>query len=149
MVVSIFLINGVNDCVFVCRVNTADPVSFTLTPPECHMEIRNGYGTSGTRVTGPVHVGDPLTLLILMRSKWGKNSSSPFVFSSLNQSRKQAIFQASSLVKLIFYSLDLFWLLLFFFCYCTYLHRGLEMVHLWFTYILLFRILIRYRGILF
>ena len=130
MVVSIFLINGVNDCVFVCRVNTADPVSFTLTPPECHMEIRNGYGTSGTRVTGPVHVGDPLTLLILMRSKWGKNSSSPFVFSSLNQSRKQAIFQASSLVKLIFYSLDLFWLLLFF-CYCTYLHRGLEMVHLY------------------
>lgn len=105
--------NGVNDCVFVCRVNTADPVSFTLTPPECHMEIRNGYGTSGTRVTGPVHVGDPLTLLILMRSKWGKNSSSPFVSSSLNQSRKQAIFQASSLVKLIFYSLDLFWLLLF------------------------------------
>lgn len=52
------------------EVNTADPVSFTLTPPECHMEIRNGYGTSGTRVTGPVHVGDPLTLLILMRSKW-------------------------------------------------------------------------------
>ena len=136
MVVSIFLINGVNDCVFVCRVNTADPVSFTLTPPECHMEIRNGYGTSGTRVTGPVHVGDPLTLLILMRSKWGKNSSSPFVSSSLNQSRKQAIFQASSLVKLIFYSLDLFWLLLFF-------------LLLWFTYILLFRILIRYRGILF
>ena len=35
------------------------------------MEIRNGYGTSGTRVTGPVHVGDPLTLLILMRSQWG------------------------------------------------------------------------------
>ena len=53
------------------RVNTADPVHFTLTPPECHMEIRNGYGTSGTRVTGPVHVGDPLTLLILMRSQWG------------------------------------------------------------------------------
>ena len=61
-----------NDGVFACRVNTADPVSFTLTPPECHMEIRNGYGTSGTRVTGPVHVGDPLTLLILMRSQWGK-----------------------------------------------------------------------------
>jgi len=52
------------------EVNTADPVHFTLTPPECHMEIRNGYGTSGTRVTGPVHVGDPLTLLILMRSQW-------------------------------------------------------------------------------
>ena len=54
------------------RVNTADPVHFTLTPPECHMEIRTGYGTSGNRVTGPVHVGDPLTLLIYMRSQWGK-----------------------------------------------------------------------------
>lgn len=54
--------------------NTADPVHFTLTPPECHMEIRNGYGTSGTRVTGPVHVGDPLTLLILMRSQWGNDA---------------------------------------------------------------------------
>ena len=52
--------------------NTADPVHFTLTPPECHMEIRNGYGTTGTRVAGPVHVGDPLTLMILMRSAWGK-----------------------------------------------------------------------------
>lgn len=136
MVVSIFLINGVNDCVFVCRVNTADPVSFTLTPPECHMEIRNGYGTSGTRVTGPVHVGDPLTLLILMRSKWGKNSSSPFVSSSLNQSRKQAIFQASSLVKLIFYSLDLFWLLLFFLLLHLSTPRfgnGSSMVHLYFA----------------
>jgi len=51
-------------------VNTADPVHFTLTPPECHMEIRNGYGTTGTRVAGPVHVGDPLTLMILMRSAW-------------------------------------------------------------------------------
>ena len=54
------------------RVNTADPVHFTLTPPECHMEIRNGYGTTGARVAGPVHVGDPLTLMILMRSAWGK-----------------------------------------------------------------------------
>ena len=54
------------------RVNTADPVHFTLTPPECHMEIKQGYGTSGNRVTGPVHVGDPLTLLIYMRSQWGK-----------------------------------------------------------------------------
>ena len=36
------------------------------------MEIRNGYGTTGTRVAGPVHVGDPLTLMILMRSAWGK-----------------------------------------------------------------------------
>lgn len=65
---------------------------FTLSPPECYMEIRNGYGTSGTRVggkikiqllvllytnsndlkfTGPVRVGDPLTLIIYMRSKYG------------------------------------------------------------------------------
>lgn len=34
------------------------------------MEIRNGYGTSGARVTGPVRVGDPLTLIIYMRSKY-------------------------------------------------------------------------------
>ena len=54
------------------RVNTADPVHFTLTPPECHMEIRSGYGVTGNRITGPVHVGDPLTLLINMRSQWGK-----------------------------------------------------------------------------
>ena len=68
------LIQFSNDGCFIIfdRVNTADPVHFTLTPPECHMEIRNGYGTSGTRVTGPVHVGDPLTLLILMRSQWGE-----------------------------------------------------------------------------
>ena len=29
------------------RTNTADPVVFTLTPPECFMEIRNGYGLTG------------------------------------------------------------------------------------------------------
>lgn len=34
------------------------------------MEIRNGYGIGGHRVTGPVRVGDPLTLLINMRSKY-------------------------------------------------------------------------------
>ena len=34
------------------------------------MEIRNGYGIGGTRVTGPVRVGDPLTLMIYMRSKY-------------------------------------------------------------------------------
>ncbi|PSN47479.1 hypothetical protein C0J52_01959 [Blattella germanica] len=34
------------------------------------MEIRHGYGTSGTRVSGPVRVGDPLTLIIYMRSKY-------------------------------------------------------------------------------
>lgn len=73
------------------RVATGNPVVFTLSPPECYMEIRNGYGTSGTRVagtsklllflsddsrslasTGPVRVGDPLTLIIYMRSKYGE-----------------------------------------------------------------------------
>lgn len=34
------------------------------------MEIRNGYGIAGNRVTGPVRVGDPLTLIIYMRSKY-------------------------------------------------------------------------------
>ena len=34
------------------------------------MEIREGYGTSGERVSKPVHVGDPLTLMIFMRSQW-------------------------------------------------------------------------------
>lgn len=34
------------------RVATGNPVVFTLSPPECYMEIRNGYGTSGTRVAG-------------------------------------------------------------------------------------------------
>lgn len=51
---------------------TGNPVVFTLSPPECYMEIRYGYGTGGTRVTGPVRVGDPLTLIIYMRSKYGK-----------------------------------------------------------------------------
>lgn len=35
-----------------CRVATGNPVVFTLSPPECYMEIRNGYGTTGTRVAG-------------------------------------------------------------------------------------------------
>lgn len=51
---------------------TGNPVVFTLSPPECYMEIRYGYGTGGTRVTGPVRVGDPLTLIIYMRSKYGE-----------------------------------------------------------------------------
>lgn len=55
-----------------CRVATGNPVVFTLTPPECYMEIRYGYGTGGNRVTGPVRVGDPLTLIIYMRSKYGE-----------------------------------------------------------------------------
>lgn len=53
------------------RVATGNPVVFTLTPPECYMEIRYGYGTSGNRVTSAVRVGDPLTLIIYMRSKYG------------------------------------------------------------------------------
>lgn len=53
------------------RVATGNPVVFTLQPPECYMEIRYGYGTTGTRVAGPVRVGDPLTLIIYMRSKYG------------------------------------------------------------------------------
>lgn len=52
------------------RVATGNPVVFTLSPPECYMEIRNGYGVGGNRVTGPVRVGDPLTLIIYMRSKY-------------------------------------------------------------------------------
>ncbi|XP_031640673.1 uncharacterized protein LOC116352310 isoform X2 [Contarinia nasturtii] len=52
------------------EVATGNPVVFTLSPPECYMEIRNGYGIGGTRVTGPVRVGDPLTLMIYMRSKY-------------------------------------------------------------------------------
>lgn len=54
------------------RVATGNPVVFTLQPPECYMEIRYGYGTTGTRVAGPVRVGDPLTLIIYMRSKYGE-----------------------------------------------------------------------------
>ena len=45
---------------------------FTLSPPECYMEIRYGYGTTGNRITGPVRVGDPLTLIIYMRSQYGE-----------------------------------------------------------------------------
>ncbi|KAL9901807.1 uncharacterized protein ACN2A1_003467 isoform 1-T1 [Glossina fuscipes fuscipes] len=52
------------------RVATGNPVVFTLSPPECYMEIQNGYGIGGPRVTGPVRVGDPLTLIIYMRSKY-------------------------------------------------------------------------------
>ncbi|XP_071532451.1 uncharacterized protein [Panulirus ornatus] len=52
------------------EVQTGNPVVFTLTPPECHMEIRYGIGTTGERVTGPVRVGDPLTLVIYMRSEF-------------------------------------------------------------------------------
>ncbi|KAF4524285.1 hypothetical protein B566_EDAN012048 [Ephemera danica] len=52
------------------EVATGNPLVFTLSPPECYMEVRHGYGITGTRVSGPVRVGDPLTLLIYMRSKY-------------------------------------------------------------------------------
>ncbi|VVC95397.1 unnamed protein product [Leptidea sinapis] len=52
------------------EVATGNPVVFTLQPPECYMEIRSGYGATGARVAGPVRVGDPLTLLIYMRSAY-------------------------------------------------------------------------------
>jgi len=34
------------------------------------MEVRKGYGTGGARVAGPIHVGDPLTLTVNMRSQF-------------------------------------------------------------------------------
>lgn len=34
------------------------------------MEIRSGYGLGGYKVGGPVRVGDPLTLIINMNSKY-------------------------------------------------------------------------------
>ncbi|CAG7732820.1 unnamed protein product, partial [Allacma fusca] len=52
------------------EVATGNPVVFTLTPPECYMEVRYGFGAAGTRVGGPVRVGDPLTLMIYMRSQY-------------------------------------------------------------------------------
>lgn len=52
------------------RVATGNPVVFTLTPPKCTMEIRSGYGLGGYKVGGPVRVGDPLTLIINMNSKY-------------------------------------------------------------------------------
>lgn len=44
---------------------------FTINPPQCQMEIRRGFGIAGTRTSGPVTVGDPLTLLIHMKSEKG------------------------------------------------------------------------------
>ncbi|XP_013139847.1 PREDICTED: uncharacterized protein LOC106104359 [Papilio polytes] len=52
------------------EVATGNPVVFTLQPPECYMEIRGGYSATGARIAGPVRVGDPLTLLIYMRSSY-------------------------------------------------------------------------------
>ena len=39
-----------NNVICFPRTNTADPVVFTLTPPECFMEIRSGYGTTGQSI---------------------------------------------------------------------------------------------------
>lgn len=36
------------------------------------MEVRSGFGPSGSRLTGPVTVGDPLTLMIHMESESSK-----------------------------------------------------------------------------
>ena len=57
----------------ICRVNTGSPVVFTINPPQCQMEIRRGFGIAGTRTSGPVTVGDPLTLLIHMKSEKSKS----------------------------------------------------------------------------
>ena len=38
------------------------------------MEMRNGYALNGPRVSGPVRVGDPLTLIINMRSNFGEKN---------------------------------------------------------------------------
>lgn len=54
------------------RVNTGSPVVFTINPPQCQMEIRRGFSIAGPRTSGPVTVGDPLTLLIHMKSEKGK-----------------------------------------------------------------------------
>uniref|UniRef100_T1IJ92 ZP domain-containing protein n=1 Tax=Strigamia maritima TaxID=126957 RepID=T1IJ92_STRMM len=51
------------------QIATGNPLLFTLTPPECYMEIRQGFGLTGPRIGGPVAVGDPLTLIIYMRSQ--------------------------------------------------------------------------------
>ncbi|XP_015795357.1 uncharacterized protein LOC107371721 isoform X2 [Tetranychus urticae] len=51
------------------EVNTGSPVVFTINPPQCQMEIRRGFSIAGPRTSGPVTVGDPLTLLIHMKSE--------------------------------------------------------------------------------
>ena len=67
------------------RVATGNPLTFTLSPPECHMEIREGHGTTGVRVAGPVRVGDPITLVVYMRSEHG-------IFLSLSLSLSLSLF---------------------------------------------------------
>lgn len=61
---------------FNVETNTGSPVVFTVDPPQCQMEILRGHGMVGPRqevVSGPVTVGDPLTLLIHMKSEKGKS----------------------------------------------------------------------------
>ncbi|KAG1656600.1 hypothetical protein GQR58_023820 [Nymphon striatum] len=50
------------------NVATGNPLLFTTKPPECFMEIRRGFSLTGNTISGPVTVGDPLTLIIYMRS---------------------------------------------------------------------------------
>jgi len=60
---------------FNVETNTGSPVVFTVEPPQCQMEILRGHGTVGPRqeaISGPVTVGDPLTLLVHMKSERGK-----------------------------------------------------------------------------
>lgn len=64
------------------RVNTGSPVVFTINPPQCQMEVRRGFGTAGTRTSGPVTVGDPLTLLIHMKSEKGKFVASRLLYNN-------------------------------------------------------------------
>ncbi|GFT45471.1 ZP domain-containing protein [Nephila pilipes] len=51
------------------KLRTGSPVVFTLPPPQCNMEVRRGFGPSGMRISGPVNVGDPITLVIHMKSE--------------------------------------------------------------------------------
>ncbi|KAG1657268.1 hypothetical protein GQR58_023459 [Nymphon striatum] len=53
---------------FFLSVATGNPLLFTTKPPECFMEIRRGFSLTGNTISGPVTVGDPLTLIIYMRS---------------------------------------------------------------------------------
>ncbi|XP_076322133.1 uncharacterized protein LOC143231482 [Tachypleus tridentatus] len=49
--------------------NTGNPVVFTLTPPVCYMEIKEGFNVRGHPINKPVSVGDPLTLIVQMKSE--------------------------------------------------------------------------------
>ena len=53
------------------------------------MEMRTGYALNGPRVSGPVRVGDPLTLIIDMLAKVSNNNyplkNSTFILGKLRQ----------------------------------------------------------------